>query len=71
VPTLDHDGAIVTDSTVITEYLDEVVPQNGFTPEDPVLRARMRALMHFIDESRPWRFGCRHSISRFCRAFRR
>jgi glutathione S-transferase len=50
VPTLDHDGAIVTDSTVITEYLDEVVPQNGFTPEDPVLRARMRALMHFIDE---------------------
>ena len=26
VPTLDHDGAIVIDSTVITEYLDEVVP---------------------------------------------
>ena len=24
VPTLDHDGAIVIDSTVITEYLDEV-----------------------------------------------
>lgn len=50
VPTLDHDGAIVIDSTVITEYLDEVVPQNGFTPEDPVLRARMRALMHYADE---------------------
>lgn len=50
VPTLDHDSAIVTDSTVITEYLDEVVPQNSFTPEDPVLRARMRALMHFMDE---------------------
>ncbi len=50
VPTLDHDGAIVIDSTVITEYLDEVVPQNGFTPEDPVLRARMRALMHYVDE---------------------
>ena len=27
VPTLDHDGAIVIDSTVITEYLDEVAPQ--------------------------------------------
>ena len=27
VPTLDHDGAIVTDSTVITEYLDEVEPR--------------------------------------------
>jgi glutathione S-transferase len=50
VPTLDHDGAIVTDSTVITEYLDEVAPQHSFTPESPVARARMRALMHFIDE---------------------
>ena len=50
VPTLDHDGAIVTDSTVITEYLDEVAPQNSFTPENPVMRARMRALMHFMDE---------------------
>ena len=50
VPTLDHDGAIITDSTVITEYLDEVAPQNSFTPENPVTRARMRALMHFMDE---------------------
>jgi len=50
VPTLDHDGAIVIDSTVITEYLDEVAPQESFTPESPVERARMRALMHFIDE---------------------
>jgi glutathione S-transferase len=50
VPTLDHDGDIVTDSTVITEYLDEVAPQASFTPESPVERARMRALMHFIDE---------------------
>jgi len=50
VPTLDHDGAIVIDSTVITEYLDEVEPETPFTPENPVARARMRALMHFIDE---------------------
>ena len=50
VPTLDHDGAIVIDSNVITEYLDEVEPDNSFTPEDPVKRARMRSLMHFIDE---------------------
>jgi len=50
VPTLDHDGAIVIDSTVITEYLDEVEPRTSFTPESPVRRARMRALMHFIDE---------------------
>jgi len=50
VPTLDHDGDIVIDSTVITEYLDEVMPEVSFTPESPVARARMRALMHFIDE---------------------
>jgi glutathione S-transferase len=50
VPTLDHDGAIVTDSTVITEYLDEVSPASSFTPEAPAERAHMRALMHFIDE---------------------
>lgn len=50
VPTLDHDGQIVIDSNVITEYLDEVEPQRSFTPEDPVKRAHMRTLMHFIDE---------------------
>jgi glutathione S-transferase len=51
VPTLDHDGAIVIDSSVIIEYLDEVVPTSeSFTPRDPVKRARMRALMRFIDE---------------------
>ncbi len=50
VPTLDHDGDIVIDSTVITEYLDEVSPADSFTPESAVERARMRALMHFIDE---------------------
>ena len=50
VPTLDHDGQIVIDSTVITEYLDEVEPDTSFTPENPVTRAHMRTLMHFIDE---------------------
>ena len=50
VPTLDHNGAIVIDSNVITEYLDEAAPENSFTPEDPVERAHMRTLMHFIDE---------------------
>jgi glutathione S-transferase len=51
VPTLDHDGEIVTDSSVIIEYLDEVAPQpQSFTPQSPVARAKMRALMRFIDE---------------------
>jgi hypothetical protein len=51
VPTLDHDGEIVIDSSVIIEYLDEVVPTpESFTARDPVMRARMRALMRFIEE---------------------
>src|SRR6202008_1358220 len=50
VPTLDHDGAIIVDSNVITESLDEISPDGSFTPEDPVARAHMRTLMHFIDE---------------------
>jgi glutathione S-transferase len=51
VPTLDHDGSIVIDSSVIIEYLDEVAPKpTDFTPHDPVLRAKMRSLMHFMDE---------------------
>ena len=51
VPTLDHDGSIVIDSTVIIEYLDEIAPApESFTPKQPVARATMRALMRFIDE---------------------
>jgi len=51
VPTLDHDGTIVTDSSVIIEYLDEITPGTAsFTPRDPGRRAHMRALMRFIDE---------------------
>ncbi|MGH9808142.1 MAG: glutathione S-transferase family protein [Terriglobia bacterium] len=50
VPTLDHDGQIIIDSTVITEYLDEVKPDRTFTPHSPLMRAHMRTLMHFMDE---------------------
>jgi glutathione S-transferase len=51
VPTLDHDGAIITDSSVIIEYLDEIAPEpECFTPPAPAERAKMRALMRFIDE---------------------
>jgi glutathione S-transferase len=51
VPTLDDNGAIVIDSSVIIEYLDEIAPRPvSFTPREAVLRARMRSLMRFIDE---------------------
>ncbi len=51
VPTLDHNGDIVIDSSVIIEYLDEVAPEPAnFTPRAPAKRAAMRAHMRFIDE---------------------
>lgn len=51
VPTLLHDGAVVTDSSVIIEYLDEVAPEpENFTPAAPAARAQMRSHMRFIDE---------------------
>src|SRR5207302_3925301 len=51
VPTLDHDGAIIIDSSVIIEYLDEIAPEpECFTPQAPAERAKMRSLMRFIDE---------------------
>lgn len=49
VPTLVHDGAVVIDSAVIMEYLEEIEPPR-FTPEPPAERAAMRSLMRFIDE---------------------
>jgi glutathione S-transferase len=50
VPTLDHDGAIVIDSSVIIEYLDEVFPEHSLTPEDPLERARMRKWLRYFEE---------------------
>lgn len=50
VPTLDHDGSIIIDSSVIMEYLDEVFPQNSLTPADPVARAKMRKWMRYFEE---------------------
>jgi glutathione S-transferase len=50
VPTLVDDGAIVTDSSVICEYLDEKYPAVRLIPEDLVERAKMRAWMRFIEE---------------------
>ena len=50
VPVLVHDGRVITESTVINEYLDEVFPQPPLRPADPYLRARMRIWTKFVDE---------------------
>jgi glutathione S-transferase len=50
VPTLVHEGAVVTDSSVILEYLDEVFPEVKLTPDEPVKRAKMRSWLRFFEE---------------------
>lgn len=51
VPTLVHDGVPVIDSSVILEYLEDIVPDRApMRPADPAEAARMRAMMRFIDE---------------------
>ena len=50
VPTLQHGDRIVIESSVITEYLDEVFPENPLRPSDVYERALMRVWRQFIDE---------------------
>ena len=50
VPTLVHDGAAITESSVINEYLDDVFPDPPLRPTDPVERARMRIWTKYIDD---------------------
>jgi glutathione S-transferase len=45
-PVLEHDGAVVQDSTDILEYLDRAFPDRPLRPEDP----RERALVHMIED---------------------
>jgi glutathione S-transferase len=47
---LVHDGAVITESTVINEYLEDVFPEVPLRPADPVARARMRVWSKFVDE---------------------
>ncbi len=51
VPVLDHDGNIVTQSTVINEYLEDAFPDAPpLRPADPQGQARMRYWNKFVDE---------------------
>lgn len=55
VPVLDHDGTIVTHTTVINEYLEDVFPDDQpdsgpLRPRDAVGAARMRYWNKFVDE---------------------
>jgi glutathione S-transferase len=50
VPVLDHDGVIITHTTVINEYLEDVFPDIPLRPRDAVGAARMRYWNKFVDE---------------------
>jgi maleylacetoacetate isomerase len=59
VPALVEDGRVLTQSLAIIEYLEETHPQPSLLPEDPLARARVRALaqvvacdIHPLDNSR-------------------
>ena len=50
VPALDHDGAIVTESSIILEYLEDAFPEPSLRPEAPAGRAEMRRIVKILDD---------------------
>src|SRR5215470_6052256 len=50
VPVLLHDDRVVTESTVINEYLEDVFTDVPLRPADPYLRAQMRVWTKYVDE---------------------
>ncbi|MGE0736217.1 MAG: glutathione S-transferase family protein [Alphaproteobacteria bacterium] len=50
VPTLVHDGNVVTESTVICEYLDDAFRDRPLSPASPFGRAQMRLWTKQLDE---------------------
>lgn len=50
VPTLEHEGRIIIESTLICEYLDDVFPRPSLVPGDPHLRSQMRLWSKAVDE---------------------
>ncbi len=48
LPALEIDGAVLTQSLAICEYLDEVHPEPALLPAEPIARARVRAFAQVI-----------------------
>ena len=53
VPTLVHDGKVITNSACINEYIDEAFPDPPLRPADLADRARMRRWVWTADDSHP------------------
>jgi len=50
VPTLVHDGAVIRESSVINEYLEDCFPETPLRPVNALARAQMRLLVRTIDD---------------------
>lgn len=50
VPTLIHDGTIITDSAAIIRYLDEQFPQPPLTPAEPLLQEKMKSWINLQNQ---------------------
>ncbi|HXZ68680.1 MAG TPA: glutathione S-transferase family protein [Alphaproteobacteria bacterium] len=72
VPALDHDGKIITESTVICEYLEDAFPDSPpLRPRDPYLAAQMRIWTKWVDEYFCWcvsTIGWERAVSRIARS---
>ena len=62
VPTLDHDGKIIAESSVINEYIDEVFPQNPLMPTSSYLKTLVRTACI-------WQFQLHHPYVRMLTYF--
>jgi glutathione S-transferase len=49
VPALEVEGAVIPESSVICEYIEERFPEPPLLPADRAARARVRFLMRFVD----------------------
>jgi glutathione S-transferase len=50
VPTLVDDDAVVVESSIILEYLDDAYPEPALKPVDPKARAGMRECVKLLDD---------------------
>jgi len=50
VPALVHNGQVITESTLINEYIEDVFAEPPLRPADPVARWQMRFWTKFVDE---------------------
>ena len=50
VPILRHDGALLTESTPICEYIEELNPEPSLIPKDAKARYEMRRLVSWFDD---------------------